>query len=76
MKLDIGIDGIVGLLLFLVILEPRFTITRLGSVGPAVELHLQQPQIDAELELLHAVVALDDTHPDFVGFVGPSLQNL
>ena len=58
---------VVGLLLVLVVIQPRLEALGPLPVGPAVHLHLEDAQIHPQLDLVAAVVARDDPHQHRVG---------
>ena len=67
----IGMRLVVRLLLVLVVVQPRLEALRPESVGPAVHLHLEDAQVDPQLDLAPAVVAGDDPHQNRLGIELP-----
>ena len=53
------------------VFEQRFAVVRLQPIGPSDGLHLDEPEIDAELDLLLAVAAQNLAHLDHAGFMRP-----
>jgi hypothetical protein len=55
--------------------EKRFAAVRASAVGPTGELHLEDAEIDPELQFLPAVQSKDLAHLDGAVLVRPILQN-
>ena len=55
----IGVRRVVQLLPLLLVVQPGFGILGADAVGPAVDFHLQNPQLDPQLDLFPAVIAAD-----------------
>ncbi len=71
----VGVGGVVIFLSTLVVFEPGTRIMDLAAVGPAIELHLEDAQVEPQLDLPLAVVPLNDADGDLVWPVGPIFQN-
>jgi len=59
----------------LMISQERFTTVRPHSVGPAGQFHLENPEIDPELQFLAAIQSEDFADFDGAVLMGPILQN-
>ena len=59
----------------LMISEDRFATVRASAVGPTGELHLEDAEIDPELQFLSAVQSQDFAHLDGAVLMWPILQN-
>ena len=66
---------IMRLLLVAVVVEPRLVATRTLSIRSAVDFHLQQAQIQPQLNLLASILAGDNPHRDALGVEIPTVQN-
>src|SRR5207248_11619363 len=58
----------------LVINEERLAVMRALAIGPAGQFHLENAEIDAELQFLETVEADNFAHLDRTGFVRPILE--
>ena len=71
----VGMGRVVVLLAAAEDLEPRFAAFGLLAVGPAVDFHLQDAQIEPDLNFVAAVVAGNDADGEPIGIVFPAFEN-